>query len=337
MRYSCAFVRGGVLSLLATFIISTLHVATLRTQTLALHRGWNSVFLEVTPPETDPSAVFTNLPVQIVAAHFPISSAVQFIKDPGTIPWKKDGWGVWYSSKRADSFLSTLHAVDGNKAYLIYADQDCTWGVAGYVNFDPLRWKNDSYNHVGFGVDAVSPPTFQKFFASSKAHQQMKVFRLENDHWTLVQDPITETLHSGEAYWVFCKGSSDFQGPLNVRLPAGTGVLFADSALTCTVVFRNDSSDPLKVSFESVAPALPLTYVVRAIGDAAMVDVPLTLPQKLSLPMIESAALSSLKLELRREQLTTASASALLKVTTDAGTEVWIPVSASRSDLSNNP
>src|SRR6185436_11818371 len=156
------------------------------------------------------------------------------------ISWKKDGWAVWYSGRRSDAFLSTLHAVDGNKAYLIYADTAVTWNVTGVVTYNPVRWRGDSFNHVGFGVSAVSPPTFEKFFAGSAAHAQKKIFKLVNGHWTLVTDPITETVRSGEAYWIYAKGSSQHQGPLNLRLPLGSRVTFPESTSTATIGLRND-------------------------------------------------------------------------------------------------
>src|SRR5437870_1051673 len=73
-----------------------------RTQTLALHKGWNSVFLQVTPTNTEPASVFTNLPVTIAATFFAVDRKVEFIQNPGSIPWSKDGWGVWYGANRPD-------------------------------------------------------------------------------------------------------------------------------------------------------------------------------------------------------------------------------------------
>src|SRR5262249_38166103 len=106
------------------FCVLSSHAGNSRTQIIALHKGWNSVFLQVTPSNTSPAAVFTNLPVTIAATFLAADRKVEFIQNPGSIPWSKDGWGVWYSSSRPDGFLSSLHAIHGNCSYLIYAKQD---------------------------------------------------------------------------------------------------------------------------------------------------------------------------------------------------------------------
>src|SRR5258706_15553311 len=182
---------------------------TARTQTIELSRGWNAIFLEVFPAAGAPEAVFSNAPVSIVAAHFPLPNSVEFVTDPSRINWKKEGWGVWYAPGREDAFLSNLHAMDGNKAYLIYAERDFTWAVVGDVQFEKQRWKADSFNLTGFGLDDVSPPTFGNFFAGSKAHTQPRIYRLVNDRWAKVTAPDATLMKSGEACWIYCQAASD--------------------------------------------------------------------------------------------------------------------------------
>src|SRR5262245_50848632 len=63
---------------------------TSRTQTIQLSRGWNAVFLEVFPAVSAPGVVFSNAPVSIVAAHFPLPNSVEFVTDPSRINWKKE-------------------------------------------------------------------------------------------------------------------------------------------------------------------------------------------------------------------------------------------------------
>src|SRR6185436_15532008 len=85
------------------FIVSTLSgaflllVATItqadvvRTQTIQLRQGWSSIFLEVSPTNSDPAAALGQLPVGIVAAYYALETPVQFINDPASIGWKKEG------------------------------------------------------------------------------------------------------------------------------------------------------------------------------------------------------------------------------------------------------
>lgn len=91
----------------------------------------------------DPATVFAGLPVSIAATYLRAITSVQFIKDPAVIGWKKEGWGVWYAPGRPDGFLSTLFAIDGNRPYLLYAEQECVWQITGCVALEPVRWKND--------------------------------------------------------------------------------------------------------------------------------------------------------------------------------------------------
>src|SRR5436190_2070422 len=195
------FSRGtlGVL-LLLSIIVSPFfaHANTTRTQTISLHKGWNAVQLMVTPTDPTPATVFSGTPIAIAATYFGATSSAQFIQNPTSTEWKKEGWGVWYAPARADGFLSTLNGIAGNRAYLIYSKQDFTWNVTGEVSFAKVQWKSDSFNLVGFCLDPNSPPTFDKFFKGSTAHQPGRIYRLVNDQWVLVSSTAATTMKSGE-------------------------------------------------------------------------------------------------------------------------------------------
>ncbi len=324
-------------ALLATdLVLIPAQAATLRTQQIQLQKGWNAVFLEVFPAATAPEVVFANAPVSIVAAHFPFPNSVQFVKDPSQINWKKEGWGVWYAPGREDAFLSNLHAIDGNKAYLIYADSSFTWTVEGNVLFERRQWKADSFNLTGFGVDEVSPPTFSKFFAGSKAHTQPRIYRLINERWAKVIVPDATLMKSGEACWVYCQGASDYQGPLNVTIPLGTGLVFSDSSSSQpNIVFANNSTDPLAIKTECNEGGLPLSYVLTGLGPDRIQDVFLDLPASYSLPVMEAGQQTSFRLQVRREKLGQSFQSSLMKISTDNGVRLWLPLAAQRLDLGN--
>ncbi|MDB6112524.1 MAG: hypothetical protein JWR69_4274, partial [Pedosphaera sp.] len=329
-------------SLAGLFIIialgSAAHADTVRTQTISLHKGWNAVFLQVTPAILDPAVVFSNTPVAIAAIHLPMETPVEFIQNPGAIQWKKDGWGVWYSPNRPDGFLSSLHAMNGNRSYLLYASQDYTWQVTGAVTFEPTRWKSSSFNLVGFGVSSQSPPTFDKFFAGSTAHQPYRIYRLMDGLWTQVSDPIRTTMRSGEACWIYCKGGSDYQGPLRVKLSAGQGVSFTDAGETGLAI-ANESNDPLGVQVQTVSndAGLPLAYLIRGITQARIDQIAFDLPQTYQLPSLDPGQSTGFWLKLRREQMTNPTQATLLKISADVGVETWIPVTGTRTDLPATP
>ncbi|MFM2296065.1 MAG: hypothetical protein RLZZ350_2478 [Verrucomicrobiota bacterium] len=298
-----------------------------RTQTISLHRGWNAVHLQVTPVSNAPADVFAGTPVSIAATFFGGDTSVQFIQNPGSIAWKRDGWSVWYAPGRPDGFLTSMFAVQGNRGYLMYAESDFTWTVTGTVALAKQKWKPDSYNYAGFGVNAASAPTFGRYFAGSAAHQSGKIYRLINNQWTRVANPATEQMRAGEACWVYCNGASDYQGPLAVKTSSGDGVQFgggAESPLTLV----NATSDPLTVKVETIAQdgGVPLGYVMREIATNSLTAATFDLPPTHTLSAIEAKQTSYLWLKLRRERMSAPTQSALLKISTDSGAEVWLPV-----------
>ena len=149
-----------------------------RIQEVALQEGWNSVFLEVEPLDDSPQKVFAGLPVDKVATFFKSPSSNQFVTDPGVDLFKGRGWGVWYAPGLPEAFLKSLDAIYGNRAYLVHTTEACQWRVSGEVKASAVRWQPDAYNLVGFSVRTPGGPTFQQFFAGSKAHRGQSVYRL---------------------------------------------------------------------------------------------------------------------------------------------------------------
>lgn len=313
-----------VLSFLA---FSSVQASTLRTQVVSLHKGWNAVFLQVTPTNSDPAAVFANTPVSQVAIYFDINSSVQFIQNPGGISWKKDGWAVWYAPNRSDAFLSNLYSINGNKSYLIYSDQDYSAAIIGNVTFEVPKWKPNSFNFTGFSVSGQSPPTFDKYFAGSAAHHPYRIYRLVNDQWTLVANPSTTSMRAGEACWVYCSGASDYQGPLAIKLTSGQGITFNGTGQTA-ITLANSTPDPLNIQVDTMANdiGVPLGYVVRGITTGGIVNATFDLPAHYSPPALEAGQSSGLWLKLRQEKMTATTQSTLLKISSDSGAEIWVPV-----------
>lgn len=334
MRFHKRFSVGLVALFISAAISSW--AGTVRTQTINLHKGWNSVFLQVAPTDLEPSFIFANTPVSIVATYLASSTSVEFVQNPGATPWKKNGWGVWYAANRPDAFLSNLAVVNGNRAYLIYSEQNYTLNLQGSVAFQPMRWKSDSFNFIGFCLDEQAPPTFDKFFAGSTAHRPCRIYQLVNDQWTLVADPVHSAMKSGEAYWIYCKGGSDYQGPLMTKLVSGQGLIFSSTGES-HLVFVNQSGDPLGVRVETVSAELPLSYMMRGVSDSKIQDIAFDLPASYEFPVIEPGTTSALWLKLHRAQMTSSSQSTLLKISTDNGAQVWIPATGTRDDLSATP
>lgn len=312
-------------------------------QTIQIEKGWNAVFLEVSPPDSNPQAVFANLPVDIVVGYFPPATQAQFMTDPGTKLFRQPGWGVWYARNRPDAFLTSLGAIYGQQAYLVHARSAFTWKLTGAALPPGVRWQADAYNLVGFSVAAPGAPTFAQFFAGSPGHDHNRIYRLANGTWRRVNDPAAEIMRSGEAFWIFCAGGSQYQGPLSVETRTRAGLLLSGAGAE-TITLRNQTDHPVTPRLEHVisgSNAVPFSILIQSVGDtvAQVHAIAVAKPDgswNQSLPALEAGGAVRVPLESRVEALNAPLHSSLLKITTDMGTEVWIPVASMRNDLQPN-
>lgn len=306
-------------------------------QSFDLHAGWNAVFLEVEPADATPEAVFTNTPVDTVARYFPRTSPVQYISDPAEAPWNEPGWGVWYAPSRPESVVSSLHAIHGNKPYLVHTLSACRLNVTGAVSFQRLSWQADSFNLMGFGIDPQAPPTFERFFAGAGGSIGQRIYRLDSTgKWLPVTTPASTAIAAGEAFWIYCRGKTDYQGPVEVNTP-GLGELdFGNSGSRLDLEFFNPSAEPVGVVVEVVqgSGALPLA---RAVRDLSTLQTSYPELQPATQFSVAAGQLELLRLQARREAMSAGVQTRLLKITTSRGQRYWVPVRAQRSDLALQP
>jgi len=337
MTTTIGWTRGGWGIVAAALMCTVSGYAQTREQSLDLHAGWNAVFLEVEPADASPEAVFTNTPIDVVAHYFPRTSPVQYITDPAETSWNEPGWGVWYAPSRPESVVSSLHAIHGNKAYLVHTPAACAWNVAGSVTFRRLSWQADSFNLVGFGVDEESPPTFERVFASAGGRVGQRIYRLDaGGKWQPVTLPASTRVRSGEAYWVYCQGKTDYQGPLDVRVPGLGGLDFGNVGSRLDVEFFNTSGEAASITVEVVPGSgdLPLAQVVR---DLPALQTSYPELQTTTQLVVAAGQVDRLALEVRREAMSAAVQNRLLKITTSQGLRYWVPVRARRAELSAQP
>lgn len=320
-----------LLALLNGATIAAAHAAVLRTQTLALKKGWNAVALEVQPLAARPAEVFAGQPVEIVAAFIPGQIGEEYLRNPGDAPWKEEGWAVWYAPGRTESFLSNLATVQAGRPMLVLASSDVSWNVSGTVQATTLTWQPDTCTFTALPVDPAGGPTFAQFFAGSTAHSRMRIFRLEAGSWKLVRDPATERAKSGEAYWIHTDGVSRYQGPLHVSMPASGEMAFQLRGVRRELLFRNDAASPANVRIESLVSgeALPLRVAQRVVSKLRVERT--VLPSILALPTLTANASTTLTLEPDRDRMTSTELSQLLRITDGRGVQLFIPVSARRA------
>ncbi|MCL7487163.1 MAG: hypothetical protein M8357_03170 [Desulfobulbaceae bacterium] len=243
-------------------------------QTFTINPGWNAVFLEVEPvwydtatelafPDSNPTdaeVVFANLPDLTSAWMWnPRAGTVEFVQDPSTLLPEGPTMLVY---DPANPIISNLYSIPGNHAYLInYGGAvPVNWQVKGEPLPPQIDWKPNSFNFVGFHIDSVSPPLFEDFFSSSPAHAGQQIFVLDNATGNWIQVTPTDAMRSGEGFWVYCKGSSEFAGPVTLQLNQGDALSFGTVLEQQEVMVKNDSNTFRTVSLGLADGTLPLYY-----------------------------------------------------------------------------
>lgn len=309
------------------------------TQTITLSPGWNAVHFEVDPADPAPARVFAGLPVDAVATHDAVPGGGQFVKDPGANLALAQGWAVWYAPARPDAFLSNLYEVQGAKAYLVHATTNATLVLSGDVPPALPTWKPDAFNFVGFPLQSPGAPTFAQFFAGSPAHSPGRIYRLVEGKWRQVLNPGAESMRAGEAFWIHCKGASDYTGPVQVSPPSPFGVILSQRGGS-EIVFRNRAPHPVALRLAHTADpdaSVPLSVTIEARDEATgdLRKMALHLPAgnwEQALPTLEAGQAIRLPLELRAQDIPPGERRSILTVFTDLGTKTVVPVTATRDE-----
>ena len=339
-QLSISVLRLSVLLLIGGVFAEPVYAGALRTQSFALEKGWNAIYLDVEPVVNYPSVIFKDTPVDVVSSYDGSSFTQQFSSSPGTDLMKLLGWATWYAPDRDDSFLSDLSAVYGHKPYLVHATEATQIEIEGESRLTAVSWRADSFNLVGFSFSALAAPTFAQFFEGSSAHKDAPVYRMVNGVWKKIIDPANTVMKSGEAFWIFCDGSSSFQGPLEVTVGTG-GSVFLKAGESASIIVKNRSSFPLapviayQVDDETV---FPVSIAVDVIGSTweGIHSVAADLGEgswSVDLPALDSDKGFTVPFVAVSGKIDESEVNSLLCIRSDLGTEVWVPVRGLREDL----
>jgi hypothetical protein len=146
-------------------------------------------------------------------------------------------------------------------------------------------------------------------------------------------------MRSGEAFWIYCDGATTYQGPLRVETKTRLGLVLGQDADSVTL--WNDSPNPIQPTVEHVVAAgatLPLSLVIQVTSATNTLAGSVSVAQPAGawtqpLPPLEAGGAVRVPLEARQQDLGAAFQGSLLKITTDLGTEHWVPIVSLRQDL----
>ena len=302
-----------------------------RTQVIEIQKGWNAVFLEVDPIKFEPSELLSGTPIEIMATLHLRHNTSQYSTNPDANLLQKQGWTVWYGDSREDSFLTDLSLVSGGKAYLIKSKESFVWNIEGEVSmWSKFKWKTNAFNFVGFSVKKNQGPTFDQFFKPSAAHNDSDIYRLKDGKWILIEQKAVETLRSGEAFWIFCKGRSNYSGPVNVDAGLFSSLTVGGSVGELKI--KNLSDFPIELTLKHFLEAgkiQPIDFALRFLDepDNPIQTLNLNLPDKswtIGLPSLESSQGITVPLKSRSADMLEDSYHSLLCVESGIGTLNWI-------------
>ncbi len=213
-------------------------------QEVRLKPGWNAMFLLVQPDDNLVGNVFTNIPYTSVWRWSDPGNGPKFVADQSETELDTTKWQVHLPPANAANFQNNLMRVFRHEAYLVHlgGTQEVVLSISGKPGYQKPRWATDGYTLSGFPVepadaDPASPGQFlpgvtvAQFLWGSEAHYDRTagaprgLFRLGSDGvWSALG--ATNELRSGEAYWVYTRGSSDFVAPVELSFQGITEMTF---------------------------------------------------------------------------------------------------------------
>jgi hypothetical protein len=243
-------------------------------QQIVLQPGWNAVFLEVDPAQSECDALFAGLPIESAWDLNRPADSAQFVRDAFELIPGSPGWLTWFPPNHPIADQTTLFGLRDGRAYLIKTtnSQPITWTIEGRPSLRRLTWQPGTVNLVGFHVGS-NAPSFQNLFAGQSGLASQPVYSLDTAGvWRAVTNLSTARPKAGEAYWVRCKSPTQAAGTILVEAGSRQGVNFSGAVTEQSLRIRNASttarqitvrllpSAPAPTNQPPVAGPVPLEY-----------------------------------------------------------------------------
>lgn len=302
------------------------------TQTLNLHAGWNAVWLEVAPVNAQISAALAGLPIDSVWTYRDRVSSTDFIQNPGEPTWNRDRWLAYVPTNRIESINNDLFTLQANRAYLINASSAFTLKLTGRPSLLFPGWTPDAYTLRGFPLDPTKLPTFLNYFKWATAHYDASLNKLEKIYrldaggtWALVRS--SDLMQSGEAYWVYSRGASDYVAPLTPVLTTSDSLDFGTLSDRLGLRLVNRTTTTISWTLRDLNAVNPLSYS-RFSPTNGTEWIPLAAQYG---EAVTTKGESRVALAIRRRDMTAPNYDSVLEIRDGIGGRFYISVSAKRS------
>ncbi len=306
------------------------------TQTIILSPGWNSIFLEVTPADTNVADIFADPAILSVWTPRVRTSTVAFTQNPNAPPFNTAGWMTYVPTNQPQSVNNNLYSVAVNTPYLVQVggSKAVTVILTGRPSLLALPFTPDGYTMRGFPVDPGNPPTFESFFQSSPAHfnngsgplSPMYLLNVLSGQWQGVNQ--NEPMAPGVGYWINTVGASSYMAPLTASCPVGDGLDFGQSTFELDLTLQNTTVSPRTVTITDLGGLpRPLVYGVLP---ASQVLTWVPLPQTLT-TNVPAGGTTVVKFGIERSKIVNGSYGTVLALNDGNGTLLHVPVTAQTS------
>lgn len=326
------FTRAALLLAMLFMAANSASASGLVNQSITLRPGWNAIWLEVSPANDSPSAVFAGVNIDSVWGWNTRLTTAQYIQDTSEPVWNTDAMLMFVPTNRVESFQNNLNSIQGNRPYLVklLGSSSVTVTLTGRPEVQTANWQTDLYNLRGFPVDSLNPPSFLNYFKYSPAHfinnALNPIYTLNaGGNWVLVgpNDPM----QNGIAYWVKCTGASTYLAPLEARVPV-LGSLDFDlngSEVTLELQNRRTIGDTATIT-GLVVPTNALSVVTSSPTDG-LIFTPIS--GDLTQPLGANST-APIDIRISRTQLSSDDVDEVVTVSDAAGIRIRIPLQAKR-------
>lgn len=230
------------------------------TESFTLQPGWNAVYFQVEPTDSDPAVVFSSPAISQVWTESVSDSPVQYISSLTESNWNEKTGLRYIPAAQPGAFVSNLFRVLGNTGYLVEVEGGSSVSliVTGEPSLRPVSWRAESYTLSGLSLDSAQAISVGDYFLPSLAHTGQKV-RTLNSLGNWIETTASSVAAVGNAYWVYTTSGSTYEGPLRIEAPSSEGILFVGESSQATVTLENLTGAPITVMIEN-SDSLPLLY-----------------------------------------------------------------------------